>query len=511
MSVITGHMHAFLLRLFPSLAKKVALAVVLGSLIAWGTFVFFARHTGYQILENQSQIKARGLARLVSEILRHAGERGGVGDLGDVLKHTIVSSDIRNAVLLAQDGTVAWSARPPDTTVLRLLQEIRERKSGLADNYVRYSVNDSDFALIVEPLRIAPADSTRQPQPQYVALDISMADVRATAIEHRTTNIVLTIVIFSGLGIFLYVLLSILVIRPMRRLRGNIAHVESAIDRFEYTEKTELPSLAVPGYRDEIDELYRVLNRLIERINIANERLTEMHQTELEHADRLATVGEMAAGMAHEIKNPVAGVLGALQVFQGEAGVTADRKEILAEMMNQLERVTHAVNDLLQYARPTPPHFEMCDLHEIIDRTIGLLTRQFRSNGVAAKREFSSGPITLPADRKQLQQVIWNLLLNAFQAIEGSGSVSVRTSAEGESVSISIADTGKGISSGEMENIFKPFFTTKHKGTGLGMTISRRIVEQHRGTISVTSDAGKGTLVTIILPCRQEKEPGHAR
>ncbi len=515
MSVIMGHMHAFLLRLFPSLAKKVALAVILGSLIAWGTFVFFARHTGYQILENQSQIKARGMARLVGEILRHAGENGSVGDVGHVLQHSIVSSDIRNALLLRQNGTIAWSALPADTAVVRILQGFRERNVILADSYARYSVNDSDFGLIVEPLAMAPrsasSDSAQPASPYYVALDISMADVRATAFEHRTTNIVLTVVIFSGLGIFLYVLLSILVIRPMRRLRGNIAHVESAIDQFEYAEKATLPSLTVPGYRDEIDELYRVLNRLIERINVANERLAELHEAELEHADRLATVGEMAASMAHEIKNPVAGVLGALQVFHGESGVTADRKEILIEMMNQLERVTHAVNDLLQYARPTPPHFEMCDLHEIIDKTFGMLTKQFRSNGVEARREFSSSPIRLAADRKQLQQVLWNLLLNAFQAVDGPGSVSVRTATEGDHISVSIADTGKGISAKELENIFKPFFTTKHKGTGLGMTISRRIIEQHRGTIDVTSTVGKGTTVMITLPWHQEKESGRAR
>ncbi len=508
-------MHAFLLRMFPSLAKKVALAVILGSLIAWGTFVFFARQTGYEILEKQSQIKAISIAHLVSAVVQHAAETGDVRDIGSVLEHTIASTDIRNAFLLSDGGNVVWSAHPADSAVLALLHGLGTGDATQNQRYVRYSANDSVYALVAEPLLLAsasaPPDSADLLTARYFALDLSMADVRATAIEHRTTNIILTVVIFSALGVFLYVLLSILVIRPMRRLRGGIGHVEGAIDQFEGAGRAELPRLTVPGYRDEIDELYRVLNRLIDRINIANERLTEMHQSELEHADRLSTVGEMAASMAHEIKNPVAGVLGALQVFHGEAGVAADRKEILAEMMNQLERVTHAVNDLLQYARPTSPHFEELELHPLIDKTVDLLTKQFRSGGVAVKREFASRAMRLSADKKQLQQVFWNLLLNAIQAVGGSGSVTVRTAAQEDGIAISITDTGKGMTPEELRNIFKPFFTTKHKGTGLGMTISRRIIEQHGGTISVTSEAGKGTTVLITLPRQQKKETGHAR
>jgi len=181
-----------------------------------------------------------------------------------------------------------------------------------------------------------------------------------------------------------------------------------------------------------------------------------------------------------------------------------ERQEIFAEMKLQLERMNHAVNDLLAYARPTPPHFEEVSLRPMIEKTLALLRCQTDSQGITIRTLFPGDNVVLDADGKQLQQVLWNIMLNGLQAMNQEGTLTVATRAQNEQVEIVVRDTGKGIPPEQIGKIFHPFFTTRHRGTGLGMTISRGIVEHHRGSIDVASDVGKGTTVRIVLPTHQK-------
>jgi signal transduction histidine kinase len=193
-------------------------------------------------------------------------------------------------------------------------------------------------------------------------------------------------------------------------------------------------------------------------------------------------------------------VLGALQVFKSELQPNDERIEIFDEMIVQLERVNHTVNDLLSYAKPTPPSFAQVNVVDIIQRTVALLSRQCARDGVKLNAEFKNSQIIMSADRKQFQQVLWNLVMNAHHAITDGGQIDIYADEEDQYVRIQISDNGRGIPPNEIGNVFKPFFTTKHKGTGLGMTISKRIIEQHNGTIALESEINKGTRVTIKMP-----------
>jgi signal transduction histidine kinase len=260
------------------------------------------------------------------------------------------------------------------------------------------------------------------------------------------------------------------------------------------------PLLPDPSHKDEIADLSRDFNTLVRNLNEANAKLFEVHQSQLEHADRLASTGEMAASIAHEIKNPLAGILGAVQVFDSEVTDDDPKKEILSEMKVQLERMNHAVNDLLSYARPAQPVFEPVRLHDLIKKIVTLLPHQFKEKNIVIKEELSPDTILIHADKKQFQQVMWNIVLNGMQAMDHGGVLTIRTGTADGKVTITIKDTGKGIPPDQVERVFKPFYTTKHKGTGLGMTISRRIIEQHNGSILVRSTVGTGTIVEILLP-----------
>jgi signal transduction histidine kinase len=491
-------------KMFPSLAKKVALAVVGVILLFGGTFLFFAHRTGYSILEGQAQLKAQGIAGLVREFLLHANGPGRDARIENILSIAAAGSDVVDAFVLKEDGTLLWNAKPGNLPGRLPLDQFHEIPGKTGEKILSVEERDTSYEYIVLPLFPSESRLDTAAVPSvlrgYFGMKVAMDDLRAFALRHRTTNILMTVMTFLGLGIIFFVALSVLVIKPIGALHAHIRKVGDDIREIGQETRKVFPLLPEPRTHDEIADLWGEFNHLLTRLNEANGRLFDLHQSQLEQADRLATTGEMAASMAHEIKNPISGVLAAVQVFDSETGTDDPRKEILAEMMVQLGRVNHAVNDLLSYARPSPPALEEFSLNELIQKTIGLFSQQTKGQEISISSDLTGAQLLISADRKQLQQVLWNILLNAVQALDGAGSVSVRSMKDNSSAVIQVSDTGKGMSADQINRVFQPFFTTKHKGTGLGMTISKRIVEQHHGTISIASEPKRGTTVTILLP-----------
>ncbi len=334
----------------------------------------------------------------------------------------------------------------------------------------------------------------------YMAVKITMDRIQQASMSHRTMNIMMTVVTFGGIGAVISGALFFLVIRPVTRLRQQMRTLQNQLDRVERGQALQFTPLELSREDDEISGLITTFNALVHRLNEAHAVLHDLHQKQLEHADRLATTGEMAASMAHEIRNPLAGVLGALQVIDAELPDTNPKKPIVQEMMVQMERMNLAVNDLLTYARPAPPKFDTADLNGIIERTLSILNSQIVKRNIGVDASLDRKLPRLTADKKLLQQLVWNLILNALQAMEPGGRLAVSTAAVDGSVTVSIRDTGRGIPERDRMNVFKPFFTTKHQGTGLGLTISRRIVEQHGGSLLLESVENAGTTCTVRLP-----------
>ncbi|MDI6767276.1 MAG: ATP-binding protein [Bacteroidota bacterium] len=501
-------MRVIIEKLFPSLGKKIALAVILVFLVVGSVFVYFARQTGYAMLRKQAQAKAHGIAEFGKSILEYIMLSGKNDQLQAALERTVASGEARDILILKEDGTIVLKANGdqyPERLPLKQFIAIPQYSN---DKFLSLEQNNSLYEFVITPIVNKPECHSCHPKTGrthgYLAVKISMDDVRATSLEHRTMNIVMTIITFIGLGGILYITLMFLITRPVKKLNNQMVYVEKQIKRYEEGEQVQFSELDNPRSQDEIANLIRAYNKLIQRLNDAHAKLHEMHQSQLEQADRLATTGEMAASMAHEIKNPIAGVLGALQVFDSETPKEDDRKEIIAEMIIQLERVNNAVNDLLCYARPTDPLFEEVLVDELITKTSTLLSRQFKEKNIQVQTQLPVGQLIISADKKQIQQVLWNIMLNAVQSMDKDGNLTISLTPENSMVKIQIADTGKGIYPEQLEQVFKPFFTTKHKGTGLGMTISKRIIEQHKGKIHIHSVVGKGTIVTLSLPLKQD-------
>jgi two-component system, NtrC family, sensor histidine kinase HydH len=230
------------------------------------------------------------------------------------------------------------------------------------------------------------------------------------------------------------------------------------------------------------------------------EREHAQYQQRLSESEHLASVGQLAASLAHEIKNPLAGISGAIQILGSGLDEKHPHKEIIGEALRQIDRLDAAVKDLLVYARPKPPNTKKQSLDAIIERALILLREEPAFRSVQVHCKGLDGDHQVVVDEAQIQQVISNLLLNAAHACENNGEISCRVRQLPAKIRIIVEDNGKGMPPEVLSRVFEPFFTTKARGTGLGLPICKRIVEAHGGTIDIQSVPGKGTRVTVEIP-----------
>ena len=228
--------------------------------------------------------------------------------------------------------------------------------------------------------------------------------------------------------------------------------------------------------------------------------VTERKEAEekLVRQEALARLGTMAAVVAHEVKNPLAGIGGAIQVLRDRLPARAADREILTEVLGRLKGLNALVQDLLDFARPRAPRFARVALGTALRETAALLAADPAFSGLAVEIE---GPdVTLVGDADFLRDVFHNLLLNGAQAAGGKGPLRVTIEEGRERCRVTVRDPGPGIPADLADKVFEPFFTTKHRGTGLGLSIARRLVEAHGGTLTLTSVSGSGTAAVVELP-----------
>jgi signal transduction histidine kinase len=226
----------------------------------------------------------------------------------------------------------------------------------------------------------------------------------------------------------------------------------------------------------------------------------------LERSEQLAAVGELAASIAHEVRNPLAGMKGAMEVLLRSLAVNERQREVMDEVVAQIVRLENLVRDLLTFARPQLLNRQPVQVHALLERALRLLHDEAALREIEVVQDFPPEAGTVLGDAQQLEQVFLNLIHNAVQAMEDGGTLTLSTRAARGRVTITFKDSGRGIPASVLPNIFQPFFTTKHRGSGLGLSIVRKILEAHGAEIWVDSEAGKGTTATVILPCH-EAEP----
>jgi len=258
--------------------------------------------------------------------------------------------------------------------------------------------------------------------------------------------------------------------------------------------------------QDEIGQLASAFNEMtqklkhhLDEIQKSHERVLET-QKQLAQSEKLAAIGQLAAGLAHEINNPLNIISGFNELLREQTPENDPRRANLEEIYRETGRCQKQVAELLHFAKPKDPERAPTDIGKLVEGTLNLMQSQAKALGIEIENRADSELPLLQVDADQIKQALLNLLINACQAMPEGGRLSVRSGRINRHVAIRIEDTGKGISKSDMDNIFNPFFTTKEEGTGLGLPLSYALVERHGGKIQVHSEEGHGSVFTVLLP-----------
>jgi len=322
----------------------------------------------------------------------------------------------------------------------------------------------------------------------FVLVTLSLGD------PERNTVLVIATAGAVAICAVMIMVLAVVVRRPMIELQEKFARV---------AEGDMNVTVGFCDRNDEIGDLGRDFNAMVKQLRDSHEEIERLHRTQMSRAEHLATLGELAAGLAHEIRNPLAGIAGVIEIIGRDLPKESPARAVVKDVRSEVMHINRIVSELLEIARPKIPDFRLGNIVATTEQAVLFARDQGRARQVEVELNKVGEIPPVEMDHGQIHQVLLNLLLNAIQACETGGHVRAEVTNDGESVTLAVSDNGKGITPENLPNIFRPFFTTKGDGTGLGLSLARRIVEDHGGRIEVTSTVGEGTRFEVVLPVRR--------
>lgn len=328
-----------------------------------------------------------------------------------------------------------------------------------------------------------------------------------------------TILIFLGVAVVVLVIIYFVAVMLSNRITAPLRQLEDVAKKFtegdyksEFTIRKaprEVKSLAIAlnHMAEEVESEKKELEEWADKMEVkVQERTSELKKIhgQLFRSEKLASIGKLAAGVAHEINNPLTGILTNASLLLEDLNDGDTKKDDVQVIVNETIRCREIVKRLLDFARQTKPQKSLTNINNLIDNIVLLVRNQASFRNVNIERYFADDLQDIMVDRDQIQQVFINLILNASEAMPSGGEIKIlsRIIENGEYIEVRFSDNGTGISEDDKHKIFDPFFTTKESGTGLGLSISYGIIEQHGGTINVESETGKGTIFIVLLPIK---------
>ena len=464
-------------------------------------------------IEKLTHEKTKIISEFIEENVIRAMEKGRHFDMHRILRNFAVYRDVRKISLISSDGTIKASTQEDELNrkvgdlefYLRDHDFIREEKVQLKDGRIeRERVYYFNSPILNRPECFQCHDKEKRIIGVLtVANSLKEMDTMVSKIEIH--SIILAIIIIGFLSFALGFLFLKFVNIPIKRLTETMRKAEEG----DLTVKVSVKS------RDEIGSLAENLNIMIKKLNLAKQEGERYHQELIQRADRMATIGELASGIAHEIRNPLAGIQGAIQILAEGFPKEDPRTQVADEIQKQIYKLERLVRDLLNYAKPIPANYLSTDINGLVDKVLSFFVTQ-RGMPVdykIEKRLFSSLPRTM-IDPSSMEQAFLNIILNAQKAMPKGGTFTVSTvplskrkddGKEVHEVQIIFEDTGIGIPRENLSKIFNPFFSTRTDGTGLGLAIAKNIVERHGGRIEVESQINVGTKFVITLPAMEHQ------
>jgi signal transduction histidine kinase len=322
----------------------------------------------------------------------------------------------------------------------------------------------------------------------YIHLQINIEDFSKLLEMNALKRIGATSLVF-GLGILIAVFLSLMYTKPIH----NVVNAARRVASGDLT--PELPE----DRKDEIGELTRNFNFMVQKLR--EKKAIEEKLREVEH---LSGIAQFARGIAHEVRNPLNFLsLSIDHLKEKYIPLENDKKErfesLISSIKQEIERIDKLIGSFLDYGRPLRLSLQKVDINKLIDEVITLIQAKAEEDRIDIERKIEILPL-LSLDPELIKTCILNIFLNSFQAMPDGGRLSVITKASDNKVFIVIEDTGIGVSRENLSRVFDPFFTTKASGLGLGLTLTKRVIEEHGGKVDFQSKMGEGSIVTISLP-----------
>lgn len=404
---------------------------------------------------------------------------------------TLYSNEIKTLRLFSPDGRIISSSVPSEE-----IKGLKQPSWKISQpQMTSYEENGHLIYLMHTPIyNEMPCQRCHGKKQELMAIlsvEVIMDSVneRIGGVREKSTLSFFGIVVLAGVSLWL--LMTFLITRPLRDIVRKAKMLEDGNFNIRFS----------TGRKDEIGELSEELNSMLNELNRVRGEVEKCHLESMQRVEKMATIGELASAIAHEIKNPLAGISGAIQVFAEDFSESEPRRSIINEVLTEIERLDKAVKDLLNFARPPEPILIKTHLIHVIERAIRLVSSQAKKQNVNIIVKVAEDIPEIYIDPEQMHQVFLNIMLNALHSMLSGGVITITTHLYPDNnAEITITDTGVGIPQENIKNVFKPFFTTKHTGTGLGLAISKNIVQKHGGDIEVESQLGVGSIFRIKLP-----------
>ena len=487
-----------------SLTGKIILPVSVVITIAIGIYTFIIVKDQTEELRKRATLNGVYISHLIYQNIRQVMLTGKHEETEKFFLNMVRSWEIQRAFVFDEEGKIVFSSEEGD--VGDRADGFHRRLFAKSAEPIKVEVSEDQKTLsVVKTIKnhreCQRCHRTDRPILGALGLDISLVPAEKEITKSRNRIIIFALIILILVSAVVSTLIVILVTYPIRNLVATMTKVEQG----------NLKARVDVRSKDELGLLGESFNSMITRLDQLGAELQKQHEQQIQQAEKMATIGELASGIAHEIRNPLAGISAAIQVLAKELKLDPAYREVMDEIMRQLERLDKNTKDLLSFAKPAEVKFLEGDINEVISSAIFFIRTQAEKQGIYINEDLEPGMPKINIDPMKMQQVFLNVMLNAVQAMPAGGSLSIvsRISENIENryrknVELSFIDTGKGITKEQLKKIFDPFFTTKHRGTGLGLSICWNTVKKHGGHIEVNSNSQRGTSITIVLPVNEE-------
>lgn len=469
---------------------------VIGALTTF-FLVFLFINTQRSIIHKMSQQKAELIGSVIENSIYSYMKAGNIETVQKTLREISSSADIKGIRIINYEGKISHSSESDEVGRMvepSTLDKMREFLSTKDQSNTIFKMPKSTilgFRKIENRSECFGCHSAQEKINSILKVDIDHSGAAVLLQKNQIKGIIIALAALTILSFVILRLFEKLINRPISQLKDRMRRVQEGDLDIQFSHLKN----------DEIGSLAKNFNRMVTDLKKANQKIEELFSKQMEKAEHLASIGELAAGLAHEIKNPIAGMKGALEIINQKTDSSDPNKEIFTEMLLQIEKINNVIHDLLSYAKPKEISMNLVDPNEAINNAIKLARTQVIDKEIDIRfKSLTNGTLAL-IDADKIQEVMLNLMVNSISAINYKGRISIELHEKNQKeLEILFSDDGMGIKKEHLPQIFNPFFTTKNRGTGLGLSICKKIIEAHNGSIEVESKAKEGTTFSIRLP-----------